>query len=502
MTETQEKRIPWAFTPAGVAALTVLFSVPAKVLSERLIDPDLWWHLKTGAIIAGTHAIPHRDVFSYSVPGKSWVVQEWGAELILRGIQNAFGLWGVFFWRAFMLLLVYALVARLLVRRMGSGIGTWVLLALVAYGGASNWTERPNLFSFVLFVVTLDLVDRRDKARIWWFVPIAAVWANLHGMVVIGVGLVALVAIAESLKAGLRKPGADGAWARRLWLVAGAGLLGTFINPRGPGLLVHSYRLVRIVGSLVTEWASPSFHDLTSIIFLALLLFTIAVLAIKREEIDLTDLALALAFTVLALQAARNLALAAIVLGYVAAGSTRAAGAGLRGDRSEPSRVRGAPSVAIGMLGLAVAIGALSIHVARNVPRNDTPGGIVDREYPVATLATLDKPGTRVFTVDFWAGYLIDQSWPNVHVYQDTRDDMYGTNQTRRYARAIAGLPGWQQTLDGSCTTHVAIRPNRDPLAEDLRASPDWQVARENTVAIVFVRRVPASGCERFPIPS
>ena len=57
---------------------------------------------------------------------------------------------------------------------------------------------------------------------------------------------------------------------------------------------------------------------------------------------------------------------------------------------------------------------------------------IVDREYPVGSLAALNKPGTRLFTLDFWAGYVIDQSWPRVLVYQDTRVDMYGTTQTRR----------------------------------------------------------------------
>jgi len=498
----EARRIPRLFTPAGVAAVTVLASIPAKVLSERLIDPDLWWHLKTGAIITSTHSIPHRDVFSYSVPGKAWVVQEWGAQVIFHWLRQAFGLYGIFFWRAVMLLAIYALVARLLVRRMGSGIGTWVLLALVAYAGASNWTERPNLFSFLLFVVTLGLVERRDARAMWWFVPIAAVWANLHGMVILGIGLVALVAAAESLKAAFRWPGADRAWAKTLWLVAGAGLIATFLNPRGPALLVHAFGLVRIVSSLVTEWASPSFHDLTGILFLALLVITIAALALNPERPDPTDVALALAFTVLALQAARNLAISAIVLGFVAAKWLPGALTSVR--RSDPgvSSARAAPSMVIGVVGLAVALGALGAHVAREFPRSDDPAHIVDHEYPVASLQAINKPGTRVFALDFWAGYLIDQSWPNVRVYQDTRVDMYGTEQTRRYARAIAGLPGWQDTLDSSCTTHVLVRPRRDPLAEVLRTSPDWIIERENIVAITFVRRAPAPGCERFPIPN
>jgi hypothetical protein len=504
MTEpSSERRVPQLFTPAGVAAVTVLASIPAKVLSERIIDPDLWWHLKTGSIITATHSIPHRDVFSYSAPGKAWTVQEWGAEVILHGIRSAFGLYGIFFWRALMLLAIYALVARLLAKRMGTGIGTWVLLGLVAYGGASNWTERPNLFSFLLFVVTLGLIERRDPQKLWWFVPIAAVWANLHGMVIIGVGLVALVGAAESLKAAFRWEGADAAWARRLWAVAGLGLVATLANPRGPGLLVHALGLVRTVSSLVTEWASPNFHDTTGVIFLTLLVVTIAALALTPRRPDPTDVALGLAFTVLALQAARNLAMAAIVLGLVAAKYLPGAMASVwTGERGVPV-AKAKPSFVIGAVGLAVALGFLTAHVAREFPRSDAPRYIVDREYPVASLQALRQPGTRVFTLDFWAGYLIDQSWPNVLVYQDTRVDMYGVAQTRRYSRAIAGLPGWEETLDESCTTHVLLRPNRDPLAEQLKRSQNWTIARPpNDFAITFVRKAPASGCEKHPIPT
>ena len=501
MTESQKTQS--LFTPAGVAAVTVLASIPAKVLSERIIDPDLWWHLKTGSIIASTRSIPKADLFSYSVPGKSWVVQEWGAEVILHWIRDAFGLYGIFVWRALMLFAIYALVARLLVRKMGPGIGTWVLFALVAYGGASNWTERPNLFSFLLFVVTLELIDRRGRG-IWWFVPVAALWANLHGMVILGIGLVALVAAAESLKLPFRWPGADRRWAGRLWLVAGSGLLATLANPRGPALLAHAFGLVRTVSSLVTEWASPNFHELTGMIFLALLLITVAALALHPDRPDPTDVALALAFAFLALQAARNLAVSAIVLGYVAAKSLPGAWEGARRFRPEPETPRAAAASAplVGLVGLLVALLALGGHVAREFPRSDSPGVIVDREYPIGSLDALDEPGMRVFTLDFWAGYVIDRSWPAVRVYQDTRIDVYGAEQTRRYSRAIAGLPGWEETLDGSCTTHVLVRPNRDPVAELLRRSSDWRIERENDVAITFSRRAPAPGCERFPIPS
>ncbi len=492
-----ERARSW-LSPSRVVAVAVLASVPAKMLSQRLSDPDLWWHLRTGRLILEGNAIPQADPYSYTVAGKPWVVQEWLSEIVLHSIREVFGLWGILIWSAVMLTAIYAIVARLIFRRMGEGMGTWALLGLTAYAGSSNWTERPNLFSFLLFVVLLDLLDRRGKA-IWWFVPMAALWANLHGMVILGVGVVAVVAATEGLKVAMRWEGADGVWAKRLGLVALGGAVATLANPRGPSLITYAFKLVRTVSQLVTEWASPDFHEITPILFMGLLVITIGALAMNPSRPDPTDLALALAFTVLGLQAARNLALASIVLGVVTA--RYLPGALAAGRRSgapppgAPPRPAAAGSPMIGMLALVVTLGALSFVVASDFPRSDRPRDIVGEEYPLDALEALNRTGVRVFAFDVWADYLIDEAWPNVRVYHDTRVELYGKEQTLRYARTIAGLPGWEEALESSCTTHVLLRPGRDPLAEVLRLSDEWRVEREEKLAVTFARITPASGC-------
>lgn len=486
-------RVSW-FSPSRVVAVAVLASIPAKSLADRIADPDLWWHLRTGKLIVATHHIPHSDVYSYTVPGRPWVAQEWLSEVILHGIRKVFGLWGIFFWRTLMLTVIYLLVARLIHRRMGEGMGTWALAGLTAYAGGANWTERPNLFSFLLFVVMLTLLDRRDRS-IWFVVPLAALWANLHGMVILGIGTLAMVAITEGIKVRLQWERADAVWAKRVGLVALAGAVATLANPRGPELIAYSFRLVRVVSTLVTEWASPDFHEAGALIFLALLLVTIASLAFAPGRPDLTDIGFVLAFTVLGLQAARNLAIASIVLGVVTA---RYMPGALSAVRPPPVSRREAtqPSMMIGVLGLVVALGGLGIVVASDFPRSDAPQDIVEKEYPVAMLAALNgRSGSRVFAFDVWADYLIDQSWPGLRVYHDTRVEVYGLTQTGRYQRTIAALPGWDRLLDESCTTHVLVRPLRDPLAEALRRAPGWRVEREEKRAILFARTTTVAGC-------
>jgi hypothetical protein len=487
-------------TPSRVVAVAMLGSIPVKLLTERLSDPDLWWHLRTGQLIVATHHIPHIDIYSYTVLGKPWVVQEWLSEVIMYGLRRWFGLYGILFFRAVLLFIIYALVARLIVKRMGSGMGAWVLLGLTAYAGTVNWTERPNLFSYLFFVLTLHLIDKHDRS-IWWFVPLAVVWANMHGMVIIGVGLVALISISEWLKHLLRWDGADLMWAKRLGLVAVCGLGGTLINPAGPRLLIHTFELIKIVRNLVTEWASPSFHDIGAIIFLLLLLTVVATLALAPSRADPTDIALVLAFTFLALQAVRNLAMSSIVLGVVCARYMPQATAALRA-RPRPVKhdVGQGSSALMGLVGLLLAVGGLSVVLVHSFPRSDDFSTIANKAYPIAAIDALNVPGVRVFVFDVWSGLVIDRAWPNAHVYADLRTDMYGLEISQRYQRTIAAFPDAKQILDASCTTHVLIR-QRDPLAQLLLSDSDWPRVRLDKVSVIFQRRTPAQGCSNHPIP-
>jgi hypothetical protein len=475
----------------------MLASIPVKLLTERLSDPDLWWHLRTGRLIVATHHIPTVDPYSYTVPGKHWVVQEWLSELTLHGIEKALGLYGILFFRALIIFLVYVVIARLFVRRSGNTLATWTLFGLAAYAGAVNWTERPNILSFLLFALTLALLESRGRA-IWWFVPLAALWTNLHGMVLVGIGLVALVAVAEWLKVAFHLDHADKTFARRLSWVTIGGIAATFANPAGPRFLTYALHLIGAVRDLVTEWFSPNFHDVGQMIFLLLILVTFTVFALNRRSIDLTDLLLVLAFMVLALQAVRNLAVSSMVIGLTVAKYLPVKTA----EGSRPSKDLSARSSALfGAMGLAAAALGLTVVLIHGLPRSGRFADIVNKSYPLQAIARIDHPGVRVFVFDVWSGLVIYRSWPNAHVYTDLRTDLYGAPLIRKYQRAISAFPEALTNLDSACTTHVLIRP-KDALTQELRLDPDWRVVQVDDRSILFARRAPARGCEMYPIPA
>jgi hypothetical protein len=484
--------------PPTIAGIAVLASTATKSLIERLSDLDIWWHLKTGELIVAAHRIPSGDPYSFTAAGKRWIVQEWGSEVLLHGIDSAFGLRGIIVWRSLMLLAIYGLAARLIVRHAGNTVGTWALVALTAYCGALSWTERPNLFSFLLFAITLTIAERKDK-KIWWFVPIAALWANLHGMVVLGIGLVALLAILEWLKVALRWEGAHPAWAKRLGAVAAVGAVASLANPYGPGLHAHAFKLLKVVQSIITEWESPNFHELVPILFLVLVVATFAGMALGSRRPDPTDVGLAAAFLYLGLFAVRNLPVSAIVFGVVASkylpDAIREAIARRRGG---PRPMQSATLPAFNLFAFVAVVAAFAIIIANGYPRSNAPRDTMAPTFPVATIQSLDGKHARLFTTDVWAGLAIYLVWPDVHVSFDTRADFYGEEIIDKYQEVVSGGERWREQLDEWCVTHVLI-PRRRPLATLIEADPDWTKQREEpvrkTVALLFERSAPVPGC-------
>src|SRR5262245_5495717 len=53
---------------------------------------DFWWHLKAGEIILATRSIPRVDLFSFTCPGRPFVLQNWLVEVVYYATYRVGGL--------------------------------------------------------------------------------------------------------------------------------------------------------------------------------------------------------------------------------------------------------------------------------------------------------------------------------------------------------------------------------------------------------------------------
>jgi hypothetical protein len=117
-----------------------------------------------------------------------------GAELIFHWLESALGD------RGLMLAQLAAVATGLIVlaRDAEAGgaepIGVSAALLIAAVGAISSLViVRVQLFSLVLAPLLLALLRAQTRApslAIWWVVPLLALWSNLHGAALVGLGLV------------------------------------------------------------------------------------------------------------------------------------------------------------------------------------------------------------------------------------------------------------------------------------------------------------------------
>src|SRR5260370_36802100 len=74
--------------------IAVLFLGILGMAARNVVDPDIWWHLKTGEWIMQHRAVPHTDPFSYTRAGQPLIAHEWLSDLVIYCIYRSTGAGG------------------------------------------------------------------------------------------------------------------------------------------------------------------------------------------------------------------------------------------------------------------------------------------------------------------------------------------------------------------------------------------------------------------------
>jgi hypothetical protein len=170
--------VPWA-----VAMLA------AAVAAIGAIGSDALWLVPLGRIVAHGH-LPG-SIPSAAAPTGGWHDVPAGAELVFWALYRVLGgLRGLVVAQSVAAAVAFAALAVGL-RRQGRD-GAAVAVAIVVLIGAipAVVVVGVQLFSLALFSVLLLFLESEPR-RLWLAIPLIAVWANLHGGVLTGLGLLA-----------------------------------------------------------------------------------------------------------------------------------------------------------------------------------------------------------------------------------------------------------------------------------------------------------------------
>jgi hypothetical protein len=229
---------------------------------------DTFWALRAGEDIWRHGRVPLVDTYSYTAAGRPWPDHEWLWQALAYALYRAGGFPLLTAGVAAAVTGAYAIAYRLMA-------GPWllriVLLLAALTLGTNVWSLRPQVASLLLLALLLSLLVRGRLALI---PPLFALWANLHGGVVLG----GLVMVAATITAAIY----DRRRLPALALVTALGGAATLLTPLGVGLwtfIAHWMVAARQTG--VSEWDPVTPFTKEGIVFWILAAGLIAI-AIKR----------------------------------------------------------------------------------------------------------------------------------------------------------------------------------------------------------------------------
>jgi hypothetical protein len=472
------------FNPTRVF-LAILFLGLFAMAARNVIDPDLWWHLKTGEYIAQHHSVPHTDPFSYTRAGEPWVAHEWLAELLLYQIQRTTGFAGlILIFAAVLCAAFYCLYLRCGAAPYIAGVATLA----AAWATAPIWGVRPQVLSLLLTSLWLLILERagRNPKLLWWTLPLTLLWVNLHAGFALGLTLSALFLSAALLEPRLGHSAHRVPW-RTSALVLFIDLLLVPLNPNGLRLFSYPIETLRstTMQNYILEWASPNFHRAEYWPFLLIVLATFATFAWSPIPVHPRDLILLLVSLYAGLISIRMIPFFALIA--VPLISRRLGDWPPRAHCSprRPTAIRTPLNAAI-VFAMAVFASLHVAHVIQHQPQAET------RQFPAdaVTFLQLHPASGPIFNHYDWGGYLIWKLYPTTPVFIDGRADLYGAKLFHDFADAYELKGLWQQILERWGIRTVIVPPD-SALAAGLESAPGWAVSYRDSQAMILTTPAP-----------
>ena len=475
--------LKWA---CSMPAMLGAFLVGIVYLLKRsfFVDPDMWWHLKTGELILSTHRWVTTDPYSYTAAGAPWLSSEWLGEVLLAVAYRLGGLRGL---EALLIILGGAVIVALYVfatLRSGNCKAAFFTMVPLITLASVSFNLRPQMAGYLFLILTLIVMERfrQGKQRSVWILPLLfMVWINTHGSWIIG-----LAAVGVYIAGGLVSFQLGNLEARRwtnserlrLEIVFMLSLAAIPITPYGTRLAVYPFMYawsLPINVAQIQEWQVMPFNIIGGKIFLVLLLGFFLAQVLFRFSWRLEEFLLFLFGTAMACLHVRFLMLFVPFFAPLAAVILA---------RWAPSYDKAKDRYLINFAVMAAIVVAMFYYF----PSQRQIEEKVANQYPVRALQYLREhpaPGP-LFNTYGYGGYMVEAGYKT---FIDGRGELFeATGVLADYIYIKQLKPGALRVLSGYGVRSV-LMGRGEPLLTVLAASPEWRRVYADDVSELYVKQ-------------
>lgn len=471
-----------SFPVAQAALLSVLAVMSAR---SNLNDPDMWWHLKTGQIIASTHSIPTTDLLSYTSNHQASIPQEWLSQLSMYALFKLAGFPGVAVWlcvvgsllflTGYILCCVYTRNPKI---SFLGGLTIWMFSTI-------GFAPRPQMIGYLLLCLELLLIHlgRTRNPRYFFGLPfLFAIWVNCHASFLLGfiVAAVFLFTSFTPFHAGLLVSTPWAAGVRKHYLgVLGISALVLLCNPVGFKQVLYPIDTMwhqPINLAQVQEWQPLRLVDTRGIGLMATLACIVLVVVVRKSELMWEELLLLALGTWLAVSHTRMVFVFGILAAPILCRVLSDLWDGYNAERDRP------------LPNLVLIAGSL-VAVVLAFPSRASIAQQLNRNNPVGAVAFMkaNHLSGPMLNEYVYGGYLVWTA-PEYPVFIDGRADVF------EWAGVLGEFTQWEtlqadprQLLD---KYHISfcLLARKSPMTTVMALVPGWKLAYEDNDSVIFTR--------------
>lgn len=436
---------------------------------------DYWWYVRLGKDILEIGGVPHTETYSFLQIGRPIVYQSWLSGVVFWLVYKTGEIPLTVFLAFGVILSSYAMLWLMLKETKIDSKVAALLVVIAGLSGSNNWTIRPQLFAYPLFLASLWLLikwQNKNNQYLWLLILLGFVWANLHGSFIL---LFILMGIALVFGEGERK---------KLLLISIIAWLVTFINPYGFQLWKSIFDTFISPGirNLSPEWLPPQNAGWQMNIYFAWLILLVPLAAFTRQKISRFDWILFLAFTWLGLTGIRYVIWDLFVIAFLTA-KLLPEFKGIIPEIKFPSI-----NYVCGFLFLLFPLTLLP--GVRTIWWQGSPSPL-GLPTPVAAVEwLLDHPEFRgeMWNDVIFGSYLIYAA-PSRPVSMDTRIQVaYTAEQAERYLYVQSAQPKWETYLQQDRINLLFLAHSQSALVSAVKESKSWCLQYRDEVALIFTR--------------
>lgn len=481
-----------------IISLLLVFIMAARTP----VDTDMWWHLRAGQTTLDTRSPLTTDYFSHTREGAYWNNHSWLAQVIFYLSFTAGGFLGIS-----LLVSIFAVFSMWLtfLQMQGKPTVNAFLLIFGAAVASVNWVPRPQMISLVFLSLTsyILFLHQKQRSKALWTLPILFIlWGNLHGGYALGLILIGCHVIGQAANR-LFAIETEYSW-KEIAKLIGVGFsayLFTAFNPNGIKTWFIPFQTVGVEGlqNLISEWASPDFHEPLQLLFLAFFFLAFWSLVLSGLKINFVDLIKVSIFGLMAFMARRNFG--PFVIAALPVVSLHVASIGLwerfrsipwlsfctkRRERPESSPMF-RPFLNYAILLLLAAAGLIK-WIAVN--QQDFVNSYILSTYPVDAIHWIDENlrSGNLMNEYNWGGFIL-WSLPAYPVFIDGRTDLYGDSIIKEWVAVLQCGEDWEQIVNTREIDIMLLQPDRAIVRCAQESS--WEILFQDELAVVLVKSLP-----------